>query len=125
MEFQYYPHDTQVCKLKVESSKYISVWTVGEESNTVSFQSTFYPPIVSYTTEDLLLKWDENFPLIVDEKIEFPQLELVSSETGDCTTKYTTGKRCTCLVVVAVKDCNEENILARRQLHLHGGYLHI
>ncbi|XP_076063513.1 glycine receptor subunit alpha-2-like [Oratosquilla oratoria] len=73
MNFQTYPHDTQQCAMKIES--------------------------LSHTTDDLVFVWDPEVPLVVDETIELPQLDLVSNTTGDCTQVYSTGNF-TCLEVV-------------------------
>ncbi|XP_064098794.1 glycine receptor subunit alpha-2-like [Macrobrachium nipponense] len=73
MNFQSYPHDTQQCAMKIES--------------------------LSHTTDDLIFVWDPLVPLEVDDRIELPQLDLVSNDTGDCTQVYSTGNF-TCLEVV-------------------------
>ncbi|XP_071043385.1 glycine receptor subunit alpha-2 [Parasteatoda tepidariorum] len=73
MNFATYPHDTQKCSLQMES--------------------------LSYTTDDLLFDWEEITPLVVDENIELPQLDLIKTERGDCTQVYSTGNF-TCLQVV-------------------------
>jgi len=73
MNFKNYPHDTQICNLKIES--------------------------ISHTTDDLIFEWDPQMPLDVDSGIELPQLELTHNFTGDCTTAYSTGNF-TCLEVV-------------------------
>ncbi|XP_071536170.1 glycine receptor subunit alpha-2-like [Panulirus ornatus] len=73
MNFKSYPHDTQQCAMKIES--------------------------LSHTTDDLIFVWDPLVPLEVDDRIELPQLDLVSNETGDCTQVYSTGNF-TCLEVV-------------------------
>ena len=56
---------------------------------------------VSHTTEDLVFEWlpEDDTPLVVDEGIELPQLELIQNYTADCTTNYSTGSF-TCLEVV-------------------------
>ena len=56
---------------------------------------------VSHTTEDLVFQWlpEDATPLVVDEGIELPQLELIQNFTSDCTTNYSTGSF-TCLEVV-------------------------
>ena len=48
---------------------------------------------MSHTTDDLVFIWlpEEDVPLAVDQGIELPQLELVSNNTGDCTSVYSTG----------------------------------
>ena len=48
---------------------------------------------MSHTTDDLVFVWmpEEDVPLAVDSGIELPQLELVSNDTGDCTSVYSTG----------------------------------
>lgn len=73
MNFLIYPHDTQECKLQMES--------------------------LSHTTDDLIFQWDPEVPLVVDENIELPQLELVQNRTADCTQVYSTGNF-TCLEVI-------------------------
>ncbi|XP_053671307.1 uncharacterized protein LOC128721566 [Anopheles nili] len=75
MNFLIYPHDTQECKLQMES--------------------------LSHTTDDMVFRWDEEVPLVVDEHIELPQLALVKNYTADCTQVYSTGNF-TCLEVVFV-----------------------
>lgn len=73
MNFLIYPHDTQECKLQMES--------------------------LSHTTDDLIFQWNTDLPLEVDENIELPQLELVQNSTADCTHVYSTGNF-TCLEVI-------------------------
>lgn len=75
MKFHKYPHDEQLCKMSMES--------------------------ISHTTEDLVFEWlpENDMPLVVDEGIELPQLELISNFTADCTSNYSTGTF-TCLEVV-------------------------
>ncbi|KAG8335494.1 hypothetical protein J6590_066404 [Homalodisca vitripennis] len=75
MNFMIYPHDTQECKLQMES--------------------------LSHTTDDMIFQWDPDVPLVVDENIELPQLQLVKNNTADCTQVYSTGNF-TCLEVVFV-----------------------
>lgn len=75
MNFMIYPHDTQECKLQMES--------------------------LSHTTEDMIFQWDPDVPLVVDENIELPQLQLIKNYTADCTQVYSTGNF-TCLEVVFV-----------------------
>ncbi|KAH6923186.1 hypothetical protein HPB50_024609 [Hyalomma asiaticum] len=72
MKFETYPHDTQVCTMKIES--------------------------LSYTTDDLVFSWDDNVPLVVDDAIELPQHNLVETALSDCTTVYSTGNF-TCIQV--------------------------
>ncbi|XP_020717523.1 glycine receptor subunit alpha-4 isoform X1 [Ceratitis capitata] len=73
MNFAIYPHDTQECKLQMES--------------------------LSHTTDDMIFQWDPTTPLVVDENIELPQVALIRNETADCTQVYSTGNF-TCLEVV-------------------------
>ncbi|XP_037038790.1 glycine receptor subunit alpha-3 isoform X1 [Bradysia coprophila] len=75
MNFAIYPHDTQECKLQMES--------------------------LSHTTDDMIFQWDPEVPLVVDEHIELPQLALVQNHTADCTQVYSTGNF-TCLEVIFV-----------------------
>ncbi|XP_035709168.1 glycine receptor subunit alpha-2 [Folsomia candida] len=74
MNFVMYPHDTQECKLQMES--------------------------LSHTTADLVFEWEEVLPLAVDQ-IELPQLQLVTNRIQDCTQVYSTGNF-TCLEIVFV-----------------------
>ncbi|XP_072750766.1 glycine receptor ora transientless isoform X5 [Anoplolepis gracilipes] len=64
MNFLIYPHDTQECKLQMES--------------------------LSHTTDEMIFQWDPDVPLVVDENIELPQLQLVKNYTADCTQVYST-----------------------------------
>ena len=56
-----------------------------------SFVFHFVFPIVSHTTDDLVFVWELKTPLVVDDRIELPQLDLVNTVTGDCTQVYSTG----------------------------------
>ncbi|KAL5274726.1 ort family protein [Megaselia abdita] len=73
MNFAIYPHDTQECKLQMES--------------------------LSHTTDDMVFQWDPETPLVVEENIELPQVALIKNKTADCTQVYSTGNF-TCLEVV-------------------------
>ncbi|XP_071545422.1 glycine receptor subunit alpha-4-like isoform X2 [Panulirus ornatus] len=73
MNYGIYPHDTQECRMQMES--------------------------LSHTTEDLVFAWDTDVPLVVDDNIELPQFDLVRNYTADCTQVYFTGNF-TCLEVV-------------------------
>ncbi|XP_042209110.1 glycine receptor subunit alpha-4-like [Homarus americanus] len=73
MNYAIYPHDTQECRMQMES--------------------------LSHTTEDLVFDWDPEMPLEVDDHIELPQFDLVRNHTADCTQVYFTGNF-TCLEVV-------------------------
>lgn len=53
---------------------------------------------MSHTTDDLIFQWDPEVPLVVDENIELPQLELVQNRTADCTQVYSTGKLSFCAI---------------------------
>ncbi len=70
--------------------------------NVVMTKATFPPPplpfthpkrTVSRTTSDLVFSWDERMPVDIAKEIRFPQLELTTTRTGNCTTEYTSGKR--------------------------------
>lgn len=39
----------------------------------------------------MIFQWDPDVPLVVDENIELPQLQLVKNQTADCTQVYSTG----------------------------------
>lgn len=47
---------------------------------------------MSHTTDDMIFQWDPIIPLVVNENIELPQLQLVKNQTADCTQVYSTGK---------------------------------
>lgn len=49
---------------------------------------------VSHTTDEMIFQWDPDVPLVVDENIELPQLQLVKNYTADCTQVYSTGECC-------------------------------
>ena len=46
---------------------------------------------MSHATDDLIFRWDSEVPLVVDDRIELPQLDLEKNVTGDCTQSYMTG----------------------------------
>ena len=56
------------------------------------FSYIITPPAVSHTTDDMVFQWDPDVPLVVDENIELPQLQLVQNKTEDCSQVYSTGK---------------------------------
>ncbi|XP_046745408.1 glycine receptor subunit alpha-3 isoform X4 [Diprion similis] len=85
MNFLIYPHDTQECKLQMES--------------------------LSHTTDEMIFQWDPDVPLVVDENIELPQLQLVKNYTADCTQVYSTDT-----------DLNQA-ISFSRKLYMPGGCL--
>lgn len=49
--------------------------------------------LVSHTTHDLVFKWNKTDPLVVNQDIELPQLDIAQNTTEDCTLEYSTGKR--------------------------------
>lgn len=99
MNFMIYPHDTQLCKLQMESREYSSFVTI--------FSNLF---LVSHTTDDLIFQWDPDVPLVVDENIELPQLALLKNYTEDCTQVYSTGKSSFSSLLVNI-DKNLQEIL--------------
>lgn len=92
MNFLIYPHDTQECKLQMESREYFLGGLLVMKCSGFSFA-------VSHTTDDMIFQWDPEVPLVVDENIELPQLALLRNYTADCTQVYSTGNF-TCLEVV-------------------------
>lgn len=84
MNFMIYPHDTQECKLQMESCK-----TEHVLKGFLLVQMKIF--LVSHTTDDMIFQWDPDVPLVVDENIELPQLALVKNYTADCTQVYSTG----------------------------------
>lgn len=57
---------------------------------------------MSHTTDDMIFQWDPEVPLVVDENIELPQLQLVKNQTADCTQVYSTGIYFPLLVLVII-----------------------
>lgn len=49
------------------------------------------PISVSHTTDDLIFRWNATDPLVVNSKIELPQLDISHNYTADCTIEYSTG----------------------------------
>lgn len=66
MKFESYPHDIQVCSMMIES--------------------------LSHTVHDLVFIWNMTDPLVVNDEIELPQLDISNNYTMDCTIPYSTGK---------------------------------
>ncbi|MPC08491.1 Glycine receptor subunit alpha-3 [Portunus trituberculatus] len=87
MKFEAYPHDTQICSMMIESLMAAVVVVV------------VVALAVSHTTHDLVFKWNETDPLVVNPDIELPQLDISRNNTEDCTLTYSTGNF-TCLAVV-------------------------
>lgn len=48
--------------------------------------------IVSHTVHDLVFIWNMTDPLVVNDEIELPQLDISNNYTMDCTIPYSTGK---------------------------------
>lgn len=96
MNFAIYPHDTQECKLQMESRS-LNLFSFAN----IDLSNLFSLHIVSHTTDDMIFQWDPDVPLVVDEHIELPQLALVRNHTADCSQVYSTGNF-TCLEVVFV-----------------------
>lgn len=46
---------------------------------------------MSHTTEDLIFRWNATDPLVVNDAIELPQLDISRNGTEDCTLEYSTG----------------------------------
>uniref|UniRef100_S4RAR3 Glycine radical domain-containing protein n=1 Tax=Petromyzon marinus TaxID=7757 RepID=S4RAR3_PETMA len=66
MNLEYYPLDTQECRINLES--------------------------FGYTTQDLIFQWDENEPLVVATNLYTPKFKLSNhTELGDCSKEYLTG----------------------------------
>ncbi len=87
MKFETFPHDTQVCSMMIESCKMKLVY----EMVFHIFSQLFYCFKVSHTTEDLIFRWNHTDPLVVNEAIELPQLDISRNGTEDCTLEYSTG----------------------------------
>lgn len=90
MNFMIYPHDTQECKLQMESCKTLHLAIQEEYRKFLRLINSIFT--VSHTTDDMIFQWDPEVPLVVDENIELPQLQLVKNQTADCTQVYSTGK---------------------------------
>lgn len=93
MNFAIYPHDTQECKLQMESCEFVLTLS-GKLSHLTDCSLS-----VSHTTDDMVFQWDPDTPLVVEENIELPQVALIKNKTADCTQVYSTGNF-TCLEVV-------------------------
>ncbi|PSN55828.1 Glycine receptor subunit alpha-3 [Blattella germanica] len=74
-----------------------------KNAKSVTFQTMTVPNhyIWLYKDKTILYMWDPDVPLVVDENIELPQLQLVRNKTDDCSQVYSTGNF-TCLEVVFV-----------------------
>lgn len=118
MNFIIYPHDTQECKLQMESCE--CIWPFYEYPHdfcVIYFKSIAHNgrhdismvrnslPITCWYLHAFLTSLnafrDPEVPLVVDEHIELPQLALIKNYTADCTQVYSTGNF-TCLEVVFV-----------------------
>ncbi|CAL8097852.1 unnamed protein product [Orchesella dallaii] len=73
MKFERYPHDTQFCTMEIQS--------------------------LSQSTKDLVFKWDDSNPLVIDSNLNLPQFNIVTSIVENCTLEYSFGN-CTCLKVI-------------------------
>jgi hypothetical protein len=51
----------------------------------------------------MVFEWDPEVPLVVDENIELPQLQLVQNKTEDCSQVYSTGEFCLMLSLLLSK----------------------
>jgi len=71
---------------------------------------------VSHTTDDMIFQWDPEVPLVVDENIELPQLQLVKNQTADCTQVYSTGIYFPLLLLVIIVNKYKTSILFRLKL---------
>lgn len=110
MNFLIYPHDTQECKLQMESCKYY------RSKRLYKFLLTQNVFLVSHTTDDMIFQWDPDVPLVVDEHIELPQLALVKNYTADCTQVYSTGE----FVLLHRQSSISFLCLLQRKLHVFG-----
>jgi len=61
----------------------------------------------------MIFQWDPEVPLVVDENIELPQLQLVKNQTADCTQVYSTGIYFPLLVLVIIANKYKTIILSR------------
>lgn len=98
MKFESYPHDIQVCSMMIESCKQ-NFRTFKFQGQALDFQlsfklSTFIQFSVSHTVHDLVFIWNMTDPLVVNDEIELPQLDISNNYTMDCTIPYSTGKPC-------------------------------
>ncbi|CAG0894370.1 unnamed protein product [Darwinula stevensoni] len=100
MEFEAYPHDTQICSMMIESREY-SVFPeipIRPSARMESHGLRLRFIAVSHTTHDLVFRWNKTDPLAVNP-IELPQLDIAKNSTEDCTLQYSTGSF-TCIAVV-------------------------
>lgn len=89
MKFESYPHDIQVCSMMIESCKTASI-NVYFEILTKHFNC--FNCLVSHTVHDLVFIWNMTDPLVVNDEIELPQLDISNNYTMDCTIPYSTGR---------------------------------
>lgn len=47
---------------------------------------------MSHTVHDLVFIWNMTDPLVVNDEIELPQLDISQNYTMDCTIPYSTGE---------------------------------
>lgn len=85
MKFESYPHDIQVCSMMIESCE----WFFFNFRNDSQINHIF---AVSHTVHDLVFIWNMTDPLVVNDEIELPQLDISNNYTMDCTIPYSTGK---------------------------------
>ena len=78
----------------VETCSFLDYNNVDGLSHSNAVFLNFKPPLpaVSHTTDDMMFEWDPDVPLVVDENIELPQLQLVQNKTEDCSQVYSTGE---------------------------------
>ena len=89
MDLRKYPFDEQACKLEMETcNSHIINYSTG----LVRTGITMYFPPVSHTTDEVVYEWDPLVPLDFEHEPNLPMHRLTKSETGDCTTEYSTGK---------------------------------
>lgn len=91
MKFESYPHDIQVCSMMIESCKL----PIDLQQACACDLVIFYLP-VSHTVHDLVFIWNMTDPLVVNDEIELPQLDIAQNYTMDCTIPYSTGEAQRC-----------------------------
>lgn len=86
MNFAVYPHDTQECKMQIESCKLLAAVSVRAHCavDIITHILIIFYLAVSHTTDDLVFEWDSADALVIDDDLQLPQLALVNSYQADC-----------------------------------------
>lgn len=79
---------------------------------------------VSHTVHDLVFIWNMTDPLVVNDEIELPQLDISQNYTMDCTIPYSTGEysiQCTRFYVLIKSKLLQEISLVSQSFSILNG----